>query len=105
MPTTRASLPPDSAEWSTVVFQMDAGKIAAVQTDRPAAVALRDAQTAAADACSGRIPAAPAPFNRGGLIPIETRLTLIMSVMLLAIVATVLLSVVLHLVRRLRTPA
>jgi hypothetical protein len=101
-----SSAPVGSGRWSVVTFRTSAGRIAAMETLYSSAPSIGFARAAAVQACGGQyVPASPAPFNKGGLFHIDTRISLWLGAVLAGVVATVLIACLLYLVRCLKRPA
>jgi len=101
LPAARVPANPDASLWNVMIFGISAGRIASLQrVETPIGLKLNDAHAAAAPACGAQAPASPSPFNKGGVLPLETHLTLVMSTMLLGVVAAVLIALLLHITRR-----
>jgi hypothetical protein len=106
LPAAKVPANPDASLWNVAIFGISAGGIASLQSvDTPVGLKLNDAHAPAAAACGAQTPASPSAFNKGGVLPLETHLTLIMSTMLLGVVATVLVALLVHIGRRFTTRA
>jgi hypothetical protein len=103
VPAARAGSSPDTKMWNVAVFEISAGRISSYQgAQTPLGMSLGDARAAAAAACGARLPDAPRSLNKGGLLPLETRLTAVFSAILLAVVALVLIALAVYAGQRLR---
>jgi len=85
-------------------FEVSNGQISVYRRPPPATLPLSDARALAARACLAE-PAVPAPFNRGGVLAVDPRLTVWLGATLLGVIAAVLIALLLHIGRRLRPRA
>lgn len=95
---------PGSDRYVVTDFEVSNGQISVYRRPTPDILLLGDARALAAQACVAE-PAAPAPFNRGGVLSIDPRLTVWLGATLLGVVTAVLIALLLHVGRRLRTRA
>ena len=84
------------------IFVVSGDKLAVRQRPPPEFLTGSEARTVAAKACGQFSPASPSPINRGGTVPVDPRMTVLLGALMLGIVGAAVGALILHYARPLK---